>query len=64
VQVRESDNQYLGFQDLRGDAIRKAASLASAAILGEWMPCLWKLPNSFQGTQDLKQKLIAKPLQF
>ena len=54
MQVRESDNQYLGFQDLIGDAIRKAAGLASAAVLGEWMPCLWKLPHSFKATEHFK----------
>ncbi len=64
MQVRESDNQYFGFQDLIGDAIRKAASLASAAVLGERMPRLWKLLDSFQGTEHFKQKLIAQTLRL
>ena len=64
MQVRESDNQYFGFQDLIGYSIRKAAGLASAAVLGERMPRLWKLLNSFQGTEHFKQKLIAQTLRL
>lgn len=62
MKVRECDNKYFRFQDLVSDAVRKAAGLASAAILGEGMPRLGKLPYTFQGTQHFNQELIAKPL--
>lgn len=64
MQVREGDNQYFRFQDLVSNAIWKAASLASAAVLSERMPRLGKLLNTLQGTQHFNEKLIAQTLQL